>query len=185
LTVPGGDVAITPKSRAASPRAVAVALLAPRLLAALLCTAVMTALLWRSADLGVVLSPVVLRRPDIFTGAALEGLWLRPFSIFTGMLEQNGIAAGVGLLAGLGAGVMSIPTFREVETIRLHAGHEVGGGSRIARTITAPASVFTGAVSCVEALLPFTGAPVYASAYLLPLLCSALIAVAILHAMPY
>jgi hypothetical protein len=185
LKIPGGDVAFTPRSRPASPRAVAGALLAPRLLAALICVAAMTALFWRSVDLGVVISPIVFRRPDVITGGASEGLWLDPLSIFSGMLEQNGTAAGIGLLAGLGAGVMSIPTFREVELIRLHARHETGEGSRLSRAITAPASVFTGAVACVEAVLPFTGAPIYATAYLVPLFLSALAAVAVLQLMPY
>ncbi len=185
LKVPGGDVALTPRSRPASPRAVAVGLLAPRLLAALIGITAMSVLFWRSADLGVVISPIVFRRPDVLTGAASEGFWLGPLSIFIGMLEQDGPAAGIGLLAGLGAGVMSIPTFREVELIRLHAGHEIGGGSDLARVITAPASVFTGAVSCVEAVLPFTGAPIYATAYVVPLFFSALVSLAVLQLAPY
>jgi hypothetical protein len=185
LEVPGGDVALTSGSRPASPRAVAVALLVPRLLAALLCILVMTALLWRSAHLGVAIAPMVFRRPDLLTGAAPEALWLGPLSIFAGTLEQNGTVAGMGLLAGLGAGVMSIPTFREVELIRLHAGHDTGGGSRFTRAITAPASVFTGAISCVEAVLPFTGAPIYATAYLVPLFLSVLAAIATLQFVPY
>ena len=185
LSIPGGDVAVTPESSPASPRAVAVALLAPRLLAAVFCIAAMTVLIWRSADLGVAISPVVFRRPDVIVGGTAEGLWLGPLSIFSGMLEQDGAAAGIGLLAGLGAGVMSIPTFREVELVRLHAGHEAGGGSRRARMLTAPASFFTGAVSCVEAVLPFTGAPMYATAYLVPLILSALVAIALLQLAPY
>jgi hypothetical protein len=185
LEIPGGEVALTSGSRPASPRAVALALLAPRLLAALLCVLVMTALLWRSAHLGVALAPIAFRRPDLLTGAAPEALWLGPLSIFAGTLEQNGTVAGIGLLAGLGAGVMSIPTFREVELIRLHVGHDTGGGSRFTRAITAPASVFTGAISCVEAVLPFTGAPIYATAYLVPLFLSVLVAIAILQLLPY
>jgi hypothetical protein len=185
LEVPGGDVALTSGSRPASPRAVVVALLAPRLLAALLCILVMTALLWRSVHLGVAIAPMIFRRPDLLTGAAPEALWLGPLSIFAGTLEQNGTVAGIGLLAGLGAGVMSIPTFREVELIRLHAGHDTGGGSRFTRAITAPASVFTGAISCVEAVLPFTGAPIYATAYLVPLFLSVLAAIAALQFVPY
>jgi hypothetical protein len=185
LEVPGGDVALTSGSRPTSPRALTVALLVPRLLAALLCILAMTALLWRSAHLGVAIAPMVFRRPDLLTGAAPEALWLGPLSIFAGTLEQNGTVAGIGLLAGLGAGVMSIPTFREVELIRLHAGHEIGGGSRFTRAITAPASVFTGAFSCVEAVLPFTGAPIYATAYLVPLFLSALTAIAVLQFVPY
>ncbi len=185
LEVPGGDVAVTSGSRPASPKAVTVALLAPRLIAALLCILVMTVVLWKSSHLGVAIAPMAFRRPDLLTGAAPEALWLGPFSIFAGMLEQNGTAAGIGLLAGLGAGVMSIPTFREVELIRLHAGHDTGGGSRFTRAITAPASVFTGAIACVEAVLPFTGAPIYATAYLVPLLVSALAAIAVLQFSPY
>ncbi len=185
LEVPGGDVALTSRSRPVSPRAVTVALLAPRLLAALLSILVMTAVLWRSSQLGVAVAPMAFRRPDLLTGAAPDALWLGPLSIFAGMLEQNGTAAGIGLLAGLGAGVMSIPTFREVELTRLHAGHDTGAGSRFARAITAPASVFTGAIACVEAVLPFTGAPIYATAYLVPLFLSALAAIAILQFVPY
>jgi hypothetical protein len=185
LKIPGGDVALTPKSRPASPRAVTLALFAPRLFAAVVCIAAMAALLWRSADVGVVVSPIVFRRPDLLTGAAAEAFWLSPLAIFVGMMESSGVAAGVGLLAGLGAGVMSIPTFREVELIRLHAGHETGGGSSLARAMTAPASVFTGAVSCVEAVLPFTGAPIYATVYLIPLLIFALAAIGVLQFVPY
>jgi hypothetical protein len=185
LEVPGGEVALSSGSRPASPRAIAVALLAPRLFAALLCILVMTALVWRSAHLGVAIAPVVFRRPDLLTGAAPEALWLGPLSIFAGTLEQNGPVAGIGLLAGLGAGVMSIPTFREVELIRLHAGHDTGRGSRFTRAITAPASVFTGAISCVEAVLPFTGAPIYATAYLVPLFLSVLAAIVMLQFVPY
>jgi hypothetical protein len=185
LEVPGGDVALTSGSGPASSRAVAAALLAPRLLAALLCILVMTALLWRSAHLGVAIAPMVFRRPDLLTGAAPEALWLGPLSIFAGTLEQNGTVAGIGLLAGLGAGMMSIPTFREVELIRLHAGHDTGGGSHFARAITAPASVFTGAISCVEAVVPFTGAPIYATAYLIPLFISFLVAIVLLQFVPY
>jgi hypothetical protein len=164
---------------------VVVALLAPRALGALVCVAAMTVLLWRSEDLGVAIAPIVFRRPDLVTGAAPESLWLGPLSISLGVLEQNGTAAGIGLLAGLGAGVMSIPTFREVELIRLHAGHEAGEGSRFARAITAPASLFTGAVACVEAATPFTGAPMYATAYLVPLFSMALVAMAILEVVPH
>lgn len=185
LEVPGGDVAITSRARPASPRAVAVALLAPRALAALICVTTMTVLFWRSGDLGVVISPIVFRRPDLLTGEAFDALWLGPLSIFSGMLEQDGVAAGIGLLAGLGAGMMSIPTFREVELIRLYAGHETGEGSRFARAITAPASVFTGAVSCFEAVVPFTGAPIYATVYLVPLFLLALVAIAVLQLAPY
>lgn len=185
LEVPGGDVALTSRSRPASPKAVAFALLAPRMIAALLCILAMTALIWRATDLGIAIFPIVFRRPDVLTDATSDGLWLGPLSIFAGMLEQNGTAAGIGLLAGLGAGVMSIPTFREVELIRLHAGHEVGLGSRLTRAVTAPASVFTGAISCVEAVLPFTGAPLYATAYLAPLFLSALTAIAALQLLPY
>jgi hypothetical protein len=185
LSIPGGEVAVTPESSPTAPRAVAAALLAPRLLAAVFCIAAMTVLIWRSADLGVAISPVVFRRPDVIVGGTAESLWLGPLSIFSGMLEQDGAAAGIGLLAGLGAGVMSIPTFRELELIRLHAGHEAGGGSRRSRMLTAPASLFTGAVSCVEAVLPFTGAPMYATAYLVPLIFSALVAIVLLQLAPY
>jgi len=185
LKIPGGDVALTSKSGAASPRAVAVALLAPRFLAAMICIVAMSAVLWRSVDLGVVISPIAFRRPDLLTGAAPEAVWLGPFTIFIGMLEQNGAAAGIGLLAGLGAGAMSIPTFSEIELVRLHAGHEASGGSGFARAVTAPASVFTGAVSCVEAVLPFTGAPIYATAYVVPLFLSVLAAIAVLQLAPY
>jgi hypothetical protein len=185
LEIPGGDVALTPRSRPVSPRAVTATLLAPRLFAGAICVIALAALLWRSKDLGVVISPVVFRRPDILTGAAPEGIWLAPLVILAGMLEQNGTAAGVGLLAGLGAGMMSIPTFREVELIRLYAGHDVGGGPRLARALTSPASLFTGAVACIEAILPFTGSPIYATAYVVPLLLSALAAVALLQVAPF
>lgn len=185
LKVPGGDVALTPKDQAASPRAFTIALLVPRIAALGLCLATMTVLFWRSESVGVALSPVLFRRPDILAGVASEGYWLGPLSIFSGMLEQDGAAAGIGLLAGLGAGVMSIPTFREIELIRLHAGHEVGRGSWLARSITLPASLFTGAVSCIEAVLPFTGSPLYATAYIVPLFLSASLAVAALQLMPF
>jgi hypothetical protein len=45
--------------------------------------------------------------------------------------------------------------------------------------------VFTGAVACVEAVVPFAGAPLYASAYLVPLFLSVLAAIAILQLAPY
>jgi hypothetical protein len=185
LKVPGGDVALTPRGQPASPKAVAVGLLAPRILALGLCLVTMIVLFWRSETLGVVISPVLLRRPDLLASSASEGYWLGPLSIFSGMLEQDGTAAGIGLLAGLGAGVMSIPTFREVELIRLHAGHEVREGPRLARLVTGPASLFTGAVSCVEAVLPFTGSPIYATAYVVPLFIAASLTLAALQVMPY
>ncbi len=185
LKVPGGEVALTPTSRPPSPRAAAAALLAPRLVAAMFCILALLALLWQARDVGVVLSPVLYRRPDLIDGAAQEGIWRGPLMILAGMLEANGTAAGIGLLAGLGAGVMSIPTFSEIELVRLHAGHDAGGGSRLARALTAPASLFTGAVSCVEAFLPFTGSPIYATAYLVPLFLSLLIAGALLQLTPF
>jgi hypothetical protein len=185
LEVPGGDVNATPSSAGISPRAVTLALLVPRMVALLVALAAMTVLIWRSSSLGVSLAPVVMRRPDLVTGASSESFWLGPFAILEGMLQENGTLAGVGLLAGLGAGIMSIPTFREVELVRLHAGHDVDGGSRRARLLTGPASLFTGCVACLEALLPFAGAPIYATAYLFPLFVAFLAGAMVVSLLPY
>lgn len=185
LKIPGGDVALSGAGQRMSARSVAIALLVPRLVAFLCCVAALVAILWRSERLGIVASPTLFRRPDLISGAAHESIWLTSASILEGMLIQNGTLAGIGLLAGLGAGMMSLPTYRELELIRLYAGHEAGRGSGLARSITAPASMLTGAISCVEAVLPFSNGPIYLTVYIVPLTISLFLAAAIVAILPY
>ncbi len=183
--IPGGDVALASPDRRLSGRSLLIALLAPRFLAFLFGVAALTVILWRTQRLGVVLSPPLFRRPDLISGAASESIWVTPASFLEGMLDQNGTLGGIGLLAGLGAGVMSMPTYRELETIRLHTGHEAGRGSRLARGITLPAAILTWAIACVEAVLPFRNGPIYLTVYVVPLFLSLALAAAILALMPY
>ena len=80
---------------------------------------------------------------------------------------------------------MSIPTYRELQLIRIHAGHEVGLGSLLGRAITLPASILTGAFACIETMLPLRNSPFYLTIYLLPLAISLVLAAAIVALLPY
>ena len=183
--IPGGEVALAGSDTRLSGRRLAALVLAPRVVAFACGMATMVVVIWRSERLGIVISPTLFSRPDIVTGASHSPIWLMPFTVFHDVVTQNGTWTGMGLLAGLGAGVMSLPTYRELELIRLYAGHEAGLGSSLARAIALPASLIAGAVACVETVLPFFKGPISLTAYIVPLALSLLLAGAIVSILPY
>jgi len=183
--IPGGELGLGGVKGRISDRRIAALVLLPRLLALLLSVAAMTILVWRSQRLGVITFPTLFARPDIVSGGASEAFWLAPALLFLDMLEQNGTLAGIGLLAGAGLGFMSMPTYRELNLIRLYAGHEIGLGSRLARHLTLPASILTGAIACIEAILPFRNGPIYLTVYLVPMAFSLMLAGILTALLPY
>jgi hypothetical protein len=183
--IPGGEIALTGSNTNLSGRRLTTLVLAPRIVAFTCGITTMAVVIWRSQRLGIAISPTLYSRPDILTGASHAPIWLMPFVVFHDVLTQNGTWTGIGLLAGLGAAVMSFPTYREIELIRLYDGHEAGLGSSVARAITLPASVIAGAAACAEAVFPFFRGPISLIAYIVPLALSVLLAAAIASIMPY
>ena len=183
--IPGGEIGFWGDARRLRDRTAAAVVFAPRVLAFLCSTAALVVILWRSQRLGVSPLPTVYARPDIVTGANSDSLWLAPLVILVDFISQYGGLAGVGLLAGLGVGFMSLPTYRELALIRLYTGHDVGFGSRLGRRLSLPAALLTGALACVEALLPFRNGPIFLTIYVIPVFVSAMCAAAIVGLLPY
>lgn|GEM_PF-2108230 len=183
--IPGGELGLGGVERRISERRLAALVMVPRLLGFALAVAALAVIIWRGARLGVFAFPTLFARPDIVSGAAPDSFWLTPVVIFVDMLEQNGVAGGIGLLAGAGLGFMSMPTYRELNLVRLYAGHDLGLGSRLARLLTLPATVFTGAIACIEAILPFRNGPIYLTVYLLPMVFTLLVAILVVDLLPY
>jgi hypothetical protein len=183
--IPGGEVGLAGLGTRISDRRVAVLVVVPRLLAFAFSVAALVVIIWRGQRLGVFSFPTLFARPDIASGGAAESFWLMPSVLLSDMLEQDGVPAGIGLLAGAGLGFMSVPTYRELTLIRLYAGHDVGQGSRLVRFATLPASILTGAIACLEAILPFRNGPIYLTVYLVPMILSLLLAAVISALLPY
>jgi hypothetical protein len=149
--IPGGEVSLAGGGGPVGSRRLAAVILIPRVAAFAVCVAALVFVGWRSQRLGVALFPTVFSRPDLLLGLDPNSSILTPFVLFSDALSQDGALKGIGLLAGLGAGMLSLPTYRELALVRLHAGHESGRGSRLGRILTLPASLLVGAFSCVEA----------------------------------
>lgn len=182
--IPGGEMGLAGAEGRISDRRVAVLILLPRLLAFVISIAALVVIIWRGQRLGIFAFPTLFARPDIVSGNGPDALWLTPFLLFSDMLQQNGPLGGIGLLAGAGLGFMSMPTYRELTLIRLYAGHEVGFGSRLARIITFPASLLTGAIACIDTVLPFRNGPIYLTVYLVPMIFSMILAMLISGLLP-
>ncbi len=183
--IPGGELGLAGAESRVSDGRVAALVLLPRLLAFAFSVIALTVIIWRGERLGVFAFPTLFARPNIVSGNAAETFWLTPVLLFSDMLKQNGVLAGIGLLAGAGLGFMSVPTYRELTLIRLYAGHEVGLGSRLAQGLTLPASVLTGVISCIETVLPFRNGPIYLTVYLVPMIFSVLLAALVVALLPY
>jgi hypothetical protein len=183
--IPGGETALVGVDNRLSDRRVALVFLLPRLLAFALSVATMTVIVWRTERLGIPLFPTLFSRPDLVTSGSPETLVLVPIAILSDMLAENGTLGGIGLLAGVGLAFMSMPTYRELTLIRLYAGHEAGLGSQLARLLSAPATLLTGAIACIEAVLPFRNGPIYLTVYIVPAFFSLATAAAIVALLPY
>lgn len=183
--IPGGEAALTGVDTRISERRVALVFIAPRVLATLLSLAALVVLLWRVDRLGVAVFPTTAAQQETFTGSSDDSLWMAPLVLLGDMLEQNGMLAGIGLLAGLGLGFMVIPTYRELCLIRLYTGHEIGVGTRVTRYLTLPASMFTGLIACIEAILPFRNGPIYLTVYIVPVFFLVFLAGFIVSQLPY
>ena len=183
--IPGGETSLFGDEPRISAARLAVVVLLPRVLAFACSFAALLVLVWRSQRLGVALFPTLFSRPDVRVGASADALFETPLIIFADAWTQNGLLGGIGLLAGLGLAVMSLPTYRELQLIRLHAGHELGEGSRLARIVTLPATILTGAFACVETVLPLRNGPLYLTVYIVPLLLSLALAAYATALLPY
>ena len=183
--IPGGEIALAGPGERVPARRLAAAILLPRFTAFVCSVAAFVFVGWRSQRLGVIQFPTVFSRLDLLVGLDPNSNILTPFSFFADALNQDGVVKGIGLLAGLGAGVLSLPTYREIALVRLHAGHESGRGSRLGRVLTLPAAALTGAFACVEALLPLRNGPIYLTVYVVPLGLAVASAAAVASLLPY
>ena len=183
--IPGGEIALAGSGERVPARRLAAAILLPRLTAFVCSVAAFVFVAWRGQRLGVVEFPTVFSRLDLLIGLHPDSAILTPFSFFTDALSQDGAMKGIGLLAGLGAGVLSLPTYREINLIRLHAGYASGRGTRLGRILTTPAAALTGAFACVEAVLPLRNGPIYLTVYVVPLALALTSAAAIVALLPY
>lgn len=183
--MPGGEIALAGPGDRVPPRHLAAVILIPRFVAFACCIVALVLVTWRSQRLGVALLPTVFTRPDLLLGLEPHAAILTPISFFSDALTQNGLLQGTGLLAGLGAGILSVPSYREIALVRLHAGHDSGQGSWLGRVITLPAAIITGAFACIEALLPLRNGPIYLTVYTVPLATAFLTAIAIDSLLPY
>ena len=80
------------------------------------------------------------------------------------------------MLATMGSAFLCLPTYREIQRIRLHARHEVGGGSSGGRAATRLLLALTGGFTCVETLLPFRNGPFYVTACMAPIILGLILA---------
>ncbi len=183
--IPGGEVSLAGGEARIHGRRLAAVILLPRCAGFVLSVIAMVFVEWRAQRLGVVIFPTLYSRPDVLAGLYPDSIATTPVAVLGDATTQNGLLGGIGILAGLGTGMMSIPTYRELQLIRIHAGHEVGLGSPLARAITLPASILTGAFACIEAFLPIRNSPFYLTVYLLPLAISLVLAAAIVALLPY
>lgn len=183
--IPGGEISLAGDGHPVDPRRLAAVILLPRAAAFAFCVIALVFVGWRSQTLGVALFPTVFSRPDLLLGLDPSSSILAPFILFSDALSQDGALRGIGLLAGLGAGMLSLPTYRELALIRLHSGHDSRRGSRLGRVLTLPASLLAGAFSCVEAVLPLRNGPIYLTVYVVPLGCAVGLAAAIEMLLPY
>jgi hypothetical protein len=183
--IPGGEIALAGDGEPIVPSRLMAAIIVPRAAAFMLCISALVFVGWRSQRLGVALFPTLFVRPDLLLSVHADSFILAPFAVFFDAMSQDGVLKGIGLLAGLGAGMLSLPTYRELTLLRLHAGHERGRGSRLARAATLPASVLAGAFACVEAVLPLRNGPIYLTVFVVPLGVALVIAALISMLLPY
>jgi hypothetical protein len=181
--IPGGELALAGAKAETTNHRLFVAFLLPRVLAFLISTGVLVVMVWRSERLGVAIFPTLFARPDL-TASEVDGVWQVPLALFGDTLHQNGLLPGIGILAGLGLAFMSIPTYNELSLIRLHGGHELRKSSLI-NLLTLPATILTGAIACIEAVLPFRNGPIYLTVYIVPAAFSLLIAGLVVSLVPY
>lgn len=181
--IPGGEARIESESDLSVTRVASIVLI-PRFVALVACVVGLVFVGWRAQRLGVITFPTIYARPDALVGSPdLPGF---PFiEIFADPIENDGALTGIGVLACLGAGFMSVPTFREIQLVRLHGQHDIGRGGTAARALSLPAYAVTGAFACIEALLPLRGGPMYITAFVVPLAFALLCAAAVIAALPY
>ena len=168
-----------------SDRRAALAILLPRVACFAIAVISILLLFWQTARLGVEPMPIVVTRYDIFQGHLQSADVVAPLLILADALTVNGVVVGVGILAGLGAGILAIPSSREVQLIRLIGGHDVGRGSLAVRCLIAPLAVVTAVFAFFEALLPWKCGPLYLTIYALPVLVAVLVAIEFRPLLPY
>jgi hypothetical protein len=176
--IPGGELEVLGEDLT-SDRRLAIAVLIPRLVCFGICVTTVTLVLWQMSALGVQPLPITFARHDIIEGHILLASLVAPTLILFDALITHGIAGGIGLLAGLGAGVLAVPSVREVELIQLAGGHDLGKGSRALRIIVAPLVLITALFALAEAILPFKGGPLYLTTYGAPIILALAAAVPI------
>jgi hypothetical protein len=182
--IPGGEVEVHLSSTTSDLRA-AGAILIPRAVCFAVCLSSMVVLLWQSSRLGVVPFPVTIARYDIVQGNVELAQLIAPLLILFDTFVGHGPVVGAGILAGIGAGLLAVPSFREMQMIRLAGGHDVGRGSRALRVVLAPFSGMTAVFACFEAIVPFRGGPLYLTVYALPLLLALALAAQVDPLLPY
>lgn len=173
--VPGGELVCNGGSdERPTSRTLTFIVLAPRSLAFASCVVAMFAVGRGMHTLGIVPVPELFARPDLLAGVG--GLAGAPLAILGGFTGQYGALGGLGLLAGLGCGLLAIPTGPELETLRRQAGHSRGHGSRIMRPVLGGASLLAQASASLETFLSLQGGPIYLTVYAVPFICAVLLA---------
>jgi hypothetical protein len=183
--IPGGEAALRDAGATVSSRRLAATMLIPRAVAFACCIVTLAAIGWRSSRLGVIPLPHVFTRPDLLTGDDVSQFLLAPVWLTSDFVEQYGAMVGLGLVAGVGAGMLSLPTYREIEMLRLHAGHERGMGTAFGRVVTYPVLVLMRGVALVETVLPFRQGPLYVTVYVVPLVTALVLALLLSLLLPY
>jgi hypothetical protein len=169
VDLPGGESDVSADDPTMRKRAV-LAILAPRALCFVISVVTFLVVIWNATRLGVEPFPTTFVRLDhLRTVAYLPGPFGAPLLLAVDGLEHRSWIAGVGLLAGVGASILALPSYREVQTVRLMLGHDLGQGTWIGRAILWPALVLTGILAVVEAFLPWRNGPVYVTVYVVPL----------------
>lgn len=163
----------------------ALAVLLPRLACFALCVFSLFVLFWQTVRLGVYPFQITIARYDIVAGNVDASVILAPVIIFFDAWYVHGPILGTGILAGVGAGALAVPSFREIELVRMAGAHELGRGSRVVRATVAPLLVVTAVVAFFEAILPFKGGPLYLTMYAIPVGVAFLASLPLRMLLPY
>jgi hypothetical protein len=180
----GGEMEVQPSASTSDLRT-ALAIFVPRAVCFLICVTSIVLIFWQTRRLGVQPFALTFARYDIVQGHVEVAPLLAPVLILFDVVYHFGIFLGPGILAGLGAGFLAVPSRREVQLIRLAGGHDVGRGSRTLRIAMAPLVLITALFAAVEAVLPFRGGPLYLTMYALPVLLALWCASAVEPLLPY
>jgi hypothetical protein len=182
--IPGGELEVCAPPGVSDLR-IAGMLLIPRAACFAVCVSTMILLLWQTQRLGGVAFPVTFARYDIIQGHVIVAQLVGPTLVLFDSFISHGPIVGCGMLAGIGCGVLALPSFREVQMIRLVGGHDVARGSKALRVAIAPLALITGLFAWLEAILPLKGGPLYITVYAVPLVLAYALAFRLLWALPY